>query len=90
MSDDDFALLVQRVILVVEDPCQRVREYRQGFVERHPMLGKIGCSLPRVPFKLQSYPSLVRYHKEEKNRTAVPSDVRHEWRHGTQETPLAG
>jgi len=33
MSDDDFAVLVHRVFLVVEDPRQRVRKYRQGFVE---------------------------------------------------------
>ena len=33
MSDDDFAVLVHRVLLVVEDPRQRVRKYRQGLVE---------------------------------------------------------
>jgi len=33
MSNDDFPLLVHRVVLVVEDPRQRVSKDRQGFVE---------------------------------------------------------
>ncbi len=33
MTDDDFPLLCDRVILVVEDPSQLVSKDRQGFVE---------------------------------------------------------
>ena len=68
MPHDDLAVLGQRVVLVVEDPRERIREYRQGLLKCHPMFRKVAFSLPRVPFKLQSFPSLVRYHKEEKNK----------------------
>lgn len=63
MTDDDFALLVRGVVLVVEDSRQRVGKYRQRFVERYPMLGDVRRCFFRFPFELQRDPSPVRYHR---------------------------
>jgi hypothetical protein len=38
MSDDQLALLVLRMIRIVEDASERIGEYRQRFFERHSVL----------------------------------------------------
>src|SRR6185503_16139028 len=49
VADDDLTGLGIGVILVGEDPCERVGEDRSSFVERDSVLREIGSVLPRVP-----------------------------------------
>jgi hypothetical protein len=48
MSDYDFPLFVDGVILVIKNPCKDIPEYRERFFERHTMPGQVGCCLSRV------------------------------------------
>jgi len=52
MSDDQLALLVLRMIRIVEDASEWVGEYRQRFFERHSVLLEILARLCCVPLEL--------------------------------------
>jgi hypothetical protein len=51
-SEYRIALLGQRVVGVGEEDGEAVTEGRDGFVERHPVLAKVGGGLVGVPFEL--------------------------------------
>ena len=61
MADDELASFRVRVIRIVEDSRERIREYGRRLLKSNAVLRKIGSSLGRVPLEddAQSKP---RYH----------------------------
>ena len=53
MSDDQLALLVLRMIRIVEDASERIGEYRQCLIERHSVLLEILARLRSIPLELR-------------------------------------
>ena len=53
MPDDNLPLFFDGMILVVKYPGQGVAEDRECFLERHAVLGKVGCCLFPVLFEFQ-------------------------------------
>ena len=51
MPDDDFASLVDRVLLVGENDSQRIAEDRAGFIEGNAVLGQIRDGRAAVPLE---------------------------------------
>src|SRR5207237_5983836 len=58
LSDDQLALLVLRMIRLVEDASERIGEYRQRLIERRSVLLEILARLRSVPLELRRR----RYH----------------------------
>src|SRR5574341_259883 len=76
MSDYYLPLFFDRMILVVEDPRQRIGKDRESLFERDTMLGKVGCCFPPVPFELKTHAILTTLPQLQQlsNGTALPSD----------------
>jgi len=51
MTDENFALFADGVVLVVKYARQGIPENRECFLERHSVLGDVGRRLPPVPFE---------------------------------------
>ena len=49
MADDDFSLLVARMVWIVEDPGQRIDEHCQGLIEGNAAFLDVRAGFLRVP-----------------------------------------
>ncbi len=53
MTDDDFAKLVLRMLVIVENDSQWISKYRTCFVEGDPMFGHVRGGFLRIPLESQ-------------------------------------
>ena len=55
MSDYDLPFLLNRVILIIKNPCHGMREDRKPFFERHAVPGKVRPCLLAVPLESKTH-----------------------------------
>ena len=55
MSDYDFPLFQDLVILVIKDPCKDIPENGEPLFERHAMPGEVGLCLFRIPLEFRTH-----------------------------------
>ena len=69
----DLPLFACRVVRVVEDPGQRIREYGERFPEADAVFPGVGVCLHGLPFEIDAHRHRSRRYHDAIRRTAVPT-----------------